>query len=164
MGQVQIFKIELTDHASGAHLTLAAGRELGGDFYIDFGEFLLPLFPEQASAFAMAVLRLVWRRRQAAPKPGAVWRRTVGDGVGPGFRVELGLTEEGALYVEAAGAKIVCDDGQGDVLLAVLERFRDDIIGVTMVPEGSADIGWGIAPGLRGPGLGFPDWADDTKW
>jgi hypothetical protein len=106
MGQVQIFKIELTDYASGAHLTLAAGRELGGDFFISFGEFLLPLFPEQASAFAMAVLRLVYRRRHSTPKPGALWRRVVGDSVSPAFRVELGLTDEAHVYVEAAGAKI----------------------------------------------------------
>jgi hypothetical protein len=165
MGQVQIFKIELTDRASDARLTLAAGRELGGDHFISFDEFVLPLFSEQASAFAMAVLRLVYRRRQSTPKPGALWRRTVGDSVSPAFRVELGLTDEAHVYVEAAGTKIICDDGQGDVLQAVLERFREDILAVNTMPEGSDDsMRWGIAAGLRDPDLALPRWADDTKW
>jgi hypothetical protein len=160
MGRVEIFRIELTDRdASGTRLTLAGGRELGGDHFIDFGEFLLPLFPEQASAFAFAVMRLAWRRRQATPKPGVIWRRTVGDGVGPGFRVELGLTDEGRVYIEAAGTKVVCDDARGDVLVAVLERFRDDVNSVAASGPGvGGDMNFGVAQGLRGR------WADDTKW
>jgi hypothetical protein len=162
IGRVEIFRIELADHASGARLTLAAGRELRGDFYIDFGEFLLPLFPEQASAFAFAVLRLAWRRRHST-KPGAIWKRLVGDGVGAGFKVEFGLTDEGRCYAEVGSTKIVCDDGQSGLLLAVLEHFRDDILAVNAVPRaGAGDMQWGIAPGLRGPGL--PRWADDEKW
>jgi hypothetical protein len=159
MGKVQIFKVELTDNASGAHLTLAAGRELDGDFYLDFGDFVLPLFPEQAAAFARAVVRLRWRRNQATPKPGSVWRRTVGDGVGPGFRVELGL-DEGHLYVEIAGTKIVCDDAQGDLLLAVLERFADDVASVQQADTEPHHLD--TAPGHSG--FGLPRWADDTKW
>jgi hypothetical protein len=165
MGRVQIFKIELTDHASGARLPLAAGRELDGDFYIDFGEFVLPLFPEQAAAFVRGVERLAWRRQRATPKPGSVWRRTVGDGVSAGFRVELGLTDEGRSYVEAAGTKIVCDDGQGDLLLAVLQRFADDVNTVAANVSSASEMpDFGVAPGLRGLGLDLPDWADDTKW
>lgn len=162
MGKVQVFKIELTDHASGAHLTLAAGRELAGDFFLDFGEFVLPLFPEQASAFARAVSRLAWRRQRPTPKPGAVWKRIVGDGVGLGFRVELGLTDEARVYVEAAGTKIVCDDGQGDLVFAVLERFADDIASVQQ-QAGDEPHHLDMAPGLRS-GFGLPRWADDDQW
>jgi hypothetical protein len=161
MGRVQIFKIELTDQASGARLPLAGGRELDGDFYIDFGDFLLPLFPEQASAFARGVERLAWRRQRATPKPGPVWRRTVGDGVSAGFRVEVGLTDEGRVYVEAAGTKIVCDDGQGDLVLAVLQRFAED---VASIQQGDQSYQLDLTEGQRGPGLELPRWADDTKW
>jgi hypothetical protein len=165
MGRVQIFKIELTDRASGAHLTLAAGRELDGDFFLDFGEFVLPLFPEQASAFARAVTRLAWHRQRATPKPGAVWKRIVGDGVGAGFKVEFGLTDEGRCYAEAAGTKIVCDDGQGDLVLAVLQRFAEDVNTVAANVSSASEMpDFGVARGLRGPGLDLPDWADDEKW
>jgi hypothetical protein len=161
MGRVQIFKIELTDHASGARLPLAAGRELDGDFYIDFGDFVLPLFPEQAAAFARAVERLIWRQQRAAPKPGSVWRRTVGDGVSAGFRVELGLTDEGRVYVEAAGTKIVCDDWHCDLVLAVLQRFAED---VASIQQGEQPCQLNMTEGQSGPGLELPRWADDTKW
>jgi hypothetical protein len=150
MGRVQIFRIELTDRASGAHLTLAAGRELAGDFFLDFGDFVLPLFPEQASAFARAVSRLAWRRQRAAPKPGSAWKRIVGDGVGAGFKVEFGLTDEGRCYAEVGSTKIVCDDGQGDLLRAVLERFAEDVASVQQA-GGSAmpEPDFGVARGMR---------------
>jgi hypothetical protein len=162
MGKVQIFKVELRDHASGASLTLAAGRELNGDHFLDLGEFVLPLFQEQAEAFARAVARLAWRRQRATPRPGAVWKRLVGDGVGPPSRLEVGITDEGRLYVEAAGVKIVCDDGQGDLLLAVLERFAEDVASVQQQAD-TEPHHLDMAPGLRS-GFGLPRWADDTKW
>ena len=127
---------------------------------MDFGTFLLPLVQEQAAAFARAVARMRWRRNQATPKPGYVWRRTVGDGVGPGFRVELGLTDEGRVYVETAGTKIVCDDAQGDLLLAGLERFAEDIASVQQTNTEPHHLDM---IGLRS-GFGIPRWADDTKW
>jgi hypothetical protein len=161
MAKIQIFKIELTDHASGARLTLAAGRDLDGNFYLDFvGNFILPLLQEQAAAFARAVARMRWRRNQATPKPGYVWRRTVGDGVSAGFRLEFGLTDEGRVYVETAGTKIVCDDAQGDLLLAVLENFAEDVN--VVLAGGAQQFYHNLAPGLAGPGW-IPDWADD-KW
>jgi hypothetical protein len=162
MGKVQIFKIELTDQASGARLTLAAGRELDGDFFLDFGEFVLPLFPEQASAFARAVSRLAWRRQQATPKPGSVWRRTVGDGVSAGFRVEICLTDEAKCYVEVGSAKLCLDAGQGDLLLAVLQRFAEDI-GSVQQQAGDEPHHLDMAPGQRS-GFGLPRWADDDRW
>jgi hypothetical protein len=161
MAKIQIFKIELVDRASGAHLTLAAGRELDGDHFLDFGDFVLPLFPEQAAAFARAVTRLAWRRQQATPKPGSVWRRTVGDGVGPGFRLELGLTDEGRVYVEAAGTKIVTDEGQGDVLFAVLGQLAEDVSSISAASEQPHHLD--MPPGSRS-GFPLPRWADDTKW
>lgn len=166
MGRVQIFKVELTDRASGARLSLAAGRELEGDFFLDFGEFVLPLFQEQAAAFARAVARLAWRRQRPTPKPGAVWKRIVGDGVSAGFRVELGLTDEARVYIEAAGVKVVCDDGQGDLVFAVLERFADDIIAVSAHGASQQSDQLDMTQGQRGPDpdLALPRWADDDQW
>jgi hypothetical protein len=163
MGQIQIFKIELVDHTSGARLSLAAGRELGGDFYIDLDEFGLPLFPEQAAAFALAVAQLAWRRQRAKPKPGSVWKRIVGDGVSAGFRVEFGLSDTRHVYVEVGSTKIICDDGQSDLLLAVLERFAEDIASVQQ-QVGDRSPEPTVAEGLRGPGLELPRWADDDQW
>jgi hypothetical protein len=163
MGRVQIFKIELTDHASGTHLTLAAGRELDGYFYLDFVDFVLQLLPEQVAGLGRAVFMLSWRRQRQSPKVGAIWRRNLGDGVNAGFRLELGLTEEGRVYLEAGSTKICCDEGQGDLLISVLERFvaDADALYAAASPQPSQ---LNLVPGLRGPGLELPDWADDSKW
>jgi hypothetical protein len=165
MGRIEIFRLELTDNTSDARMTLAGGRELGGEHYIGFDEFILQLIPQEASAFAMGVLRLTLRKRQPKPKPGPAWRRQCGDGIGPAFRVGLGLTDEGRVYVEVAATRVVCDDARGDVLLAVLSNLRADILAVNAMPEGADDMTWGIAAGLRGdPDLALPRWADDSKW
>jgi hypothetical protein len=163
MGKVQIFKIELRDQASGACLTLAAGRELGGLFFLDFVDFVLQLLPEQVEGLSRAVFLLSWRRQRATPKVGAVWRRNLGDGVNAGFRLELGLTDEGQVYLEAGSTKICCDEAQGDLLIAVLERFvaDADALYAATSPQPSQ---LNLVPGLRGPGLELPDWADDSKW
>jgi hypothetical protein len=163
MAKIQIFKIELTDHASGAHLTLAAGRELEGYHYLDFvGDFLLQLFPEQVAGLGRAVFLLNWRRQRTTRKVGAVWRRNLGDGVNAGFRLELGLTEEGRVYLEAGSTKICCDEAQGDLLIAVLQNFVDDA--ATLHAAASPQQPHNLAPRLRVPGLELPDWADDSKW
>jgi hypothetical protein len=86
-GSIQIFRFELTDRASGAHLTLAGGREFDGYFYLEFGDFTLRLHPDQAARFGRAVRRLAWRRR--AKTPGPVWSREVGDDAGLSIKVEL---------------------------------------------------------------------------
>jgi hypothetical protein len=165
MGRIEIFRLELTDDASGAQMTLAGGRELSGEHYLSFDEFVLQLIPQEALAFAVGVLRLTMRKRQVKPKHGPVWCRQCGDGIGPAFRVELGLTDEALVYVEASGTKICCGAGQGDVLQAVLSNLREDILMVNMTPPGSHDdMRWGIAAGLRDPDLALPKWADDSKW
>jgi hypothetical protein len=151
MGRVQIFRIELRDHASGASLTLAGGRELEGYHYLDFvGDFLLQLFPEQVASLGRAVFLLSWRRQRTTPKVGAVWRRNLGDGVNAGFRLELGLTEEGKVYLEAGSTKICCDEGQGDLLIAVLERFAEDASATGQAQEALATpVQLDLMPGLR---------------
>jgi hypothetical protein len=165
MGRVQIFEVELIDRASGARLVLAGGRELGGPFYLNFvGDFVLQLFPEQVARLGRAVFLLNWRRRRATPKPGSVWRRNLGDGVNPGFRLELGLADGGRVYLEAGSTKICCDEGQGDLLIAVLESFVADADALYAVSSPSPSMNFGVAQGLRGPGLELPDWADDTLW
>jgi hypothetical protein len=92
MAGVQIFRIELADRASGARLTLAAGREFDGYFYLEFGDFTFRWHLDQAARFASAVRRLAWRRR--AKTSGAVWRRDLGDDAGLSIKLELGLDEE----------------------------------------------------------------------
>jgi hypothetical protein len=113
-GHVEIFKVELVDNTTGGRLTLAGGREFDGHFYLDFGDFFLPLFLDQAASFAGAVSLLAWRRRRAPPKAGLVWRRNLADGVSAGFRLEFGLSEQGHVYVEAGSIKICCNAAQSD--------------------------------------------------
>jgi hypothetical protein len=55
-------------------------------------------------------------------------------------------------------------DQQAQLLLAVLDRLGADVAAVHRASERPEDMGMGIAPKLRGPGLDLPDWADDTKW
>jgi hypothetical protein len=127
MGKIEIFKVDLVDHASGARLPFSGGRELNGYFFLDFTSFYLPLFLEQAAALARAVDRLAWRLQRTTPKAGPVWRRNLGSGAGDSFRLEFGLTDERRIYVEAGALKVHCDDAQSDVLLAVLSRYAADI-------------------------------------
>jgi hypothetical protein len=133
-GSIQIFSIELVDRASGARLALAAGREFDpACFYLDFGDFMLRLAPDQAQRFAFAVRRL--SRRQRTKKAGPVWTRQLGDSAGPNITLAFGIADDGLAYVEAGSVKIVCDEAQTDDLLHVLDCFAEDIDAIGRASE-----------------------------
>ena len=133
-GSIRIFQIELTDRASGARLTLEAGREFNPQcWYLDFGDLTLHLHPDQAARFGRAIRRLSWRRR--ARTPGPVWARDVGDNAGPKIKLELGLDEDGFVTVEIGSTRICCGDQQSDDLIYFLTVFADDIATVERASE-----------------------------
>jgi hypothetical protein len=70
MAGVQIFRVELVDRASGAHLTLAGGRDFASGFYLELADLVLHLDPDQASRFAMAARRLIRRQRKSRAEAG----------------------------------------------------------------------------------------------
>lgn len=153
-GSIQIFRIELADRASGAHLALAAGREFNPQcFYLDFGDLTLRLHPDQAARFGRAVRRLAWRRR--AKTPGPAWSRDLGGGAGPAIKAEIGPDEDGFVVVEVGSIKIVCGEQQTDDLVYFLTAFGDDIAAIGRASEPRPQR---YAPGLHYKSRWLPYW------
>ena len=124
-GNMRLFQIELTDRASGAQITLAGGRWFDeNSYYLEFDDFSMQLWPDEAERFAW-VARYLLRRRQLQ-KPGECWSRELGDGAGLKTKLQFGVTENNLVYVEA-NVRVECDEGLSDTLVAVLANFAADI-------------------------------------
>jgi hypothetical protein len=48
----------------------------------------------------------------------------------------MGVTDEGRVYVEIGSTKVCLDEAQGETLLAVLQRFAEDVNFVSSAPGG----------------------------
>jgi hypothetical protein len=120
---------------------------------------------DDASRLAGARVFLQWRGRVAVAKnqpmkAGPVFKRTW-----PSFTVEIGITSSGdTVYVQVGELRADLDDGQIAILTAVLDQLAADVSTLYRATAGADDMRWGIASGLRGPGLELPRWADDSKW
>ena len=124
-GNMRLFQIELTD-VSGAHLALVGGRLFDQNcYYLEFADFSMQLWPDEAERFAR-VARYLLRRRQLK-KPGECWTRELGDGAGLTTKLQFGVTENNLVYVEAGNVRVECDEGLSDALVAVLSNFAVDI-------------------------------------
>jgi hypothetical protein len=163
MGSIQIFSLEFSG------LKFACARDFTGVYHFTVGDHAVSLVPDAARFLATGGENIRIRARVASQlhrdmKPGAAFRRTLQAVGGPTVHLEFGVVDASdGLYIEIGATRVALTDAQGQLLLAVLGQLGDDVSSVyraTAVPD---DMRWGVAPGLRGPGLELPDWADDTK-
>jgi hypothetical protein len=164
MGTISIFDLEVSG------LRFACARDFPGVYHLRAGDFVVTMTPETASALAFGGGRIRTRAQVASQlgremNAGTVYRRDLLAIDGRVAHIEFGVTDGGAgLFLEVGTTRLALTDQQAELFLAVLDQLGRDVSAVyraTAVPE---DMGFGIAPGLRGPGLELPDWADDTKW
>jgi hypothetical protein len=164
MGHIQIFALEF----SGTRF--ACSRDFTGAYRLEAGDFVVTLTPDGAGALAEGGGRIRLRAQVASRfgremKAGPTYPRDSLSIDGRTVHVEFGVVDSGdAVFLEIGTARMTLTDQQAQLLLAELDQLGRDVSAVyraTAVPE---DMNFGIAPGLRGPGLELPDWVDDEKW
>jgi hypothetical protein len=152
-GSMRLFQIELTDF-SGAQITLAGGRQFDENcYYLEFADFSMQLWPDEAERFAR-VARYLLRRRQLK-KPGVCWTRELGDGAGLKTKLQFGVSENHLVYVEAGNVKVECSDGLSDTLIAVLSNFAADVGEVSRASQPPPAL---YAPGMHYKSKWLPYW------
>ena len=125
MSCMQRFKFELFDRLSDASLMLAADFDrVDENFYLEIGEFTWTLDPEQARGFA-SLIKQGALRTGVPDAAGVMCKLKTNDGIEPGRMFEIGIADDGLIYVAADGAKIFLDGPQGEKLLTVLGGLAD---------------------------------------
>jgi hypothetical protein len=165
MGTISIFSLDF----SGTRF--ACRRNFTGGYTLQAGDNILPMEPNVAEALAGGGARIRLRAQVAAHygremKAGATFRRDMLAVDGRVAHIEIGVSDVGdSVFLEIGTARMTLADQQAQLLLAVLDQLGRDVSALYRATAGPEDnMAWGIAPGLHGPGLGLPDWADDTKW
>jgi hypothetical protein len=164
MGTISIFSLEFSG------LRFACSRDFTGAYSLQAGDFTVTMPPDGAGALAEGGGRIRMRAQVASQlrremKAGATFRRDMLAVDGRTAHVELGVSDAGdSVYIEIGTARMALTDAQAAVLLAVLDQLGRDVTALYRATDGPDDMRMGVAPGLRGPGLDLPRWADDSQW
>jgi hypothetical protein len=139
VGSIRVFQLQI------GRLSLTCSRDFAGHYVLetDAGRLVLPV--EQASALANAGPRLQRRakvaiKREEAMKEGPVFQRQLLTPDGKEAHVEIGVDGGGDAYLQIGDTRVCLDGEQGQYLLFVLARLRDDIHAIEVQAPQQADM------------------------
>jgi hypothetical protein len=148
MGTISIFALDF----SGTKL--ACSRDFIGGYILQAGDFVVSMTPDAAAALAEGGARIRTKANVASHfrremKPGRTFARDMLAVDGRVARIEIGVTDGGdGVFVEIGTARVTLTDVQSQLLLAMLDRLRDDVNAIRRASEPSGPD-FGVAQGMR---------------